>query len=812
MSAFALGEILDVPVSVESSHFGLNTDFYNIYSSLDYGTADINLSELTTASQVGDCRKVVESSNNESYRPCAHVVTENWQSGLEKFSMPGIEPPMDLGALGEQFWFVPRFTAERDPTLVSYIGLAGDGNRLKLAERFKRPTTWKQYCEEVSTNYCTTNDGVAARAPVDEVEGESMFVNGLYAGHFRATAQNNCTLYPLNCTGHIADYPCSWGSLIPQQTSGLNIALESSGADINGGYSSSQLKQIWEAANATKSDVVMMWWSPEALYQTYREYAVLVTKQFFAITHLSPLCACIYIVGTDAEFTRVVLPPPSQECQDARINLSVLCEGNKKAMQGNPKGACDYDAEFLKKLIAKGFQELTSGPNIPEALWSPAYDVVANFQMTSLELGKILMYWLQRGTDKYNFDPRDATCRWVVENLELVESFIPQSYPRVQAEDVSGRNLLTAAIAVAGFAILMVISSMFLTFLRRHTKVMYYTQVEFLFIFQSGILLVALGGVMKAVPPTDATCVSVVWLTNIGYALQLVPLIVRIDAISKLASKGKQMQRVRLRPKKLVYSVAILVCLVGAFLLAWTFVDPPEKGIQYRLTGQMTAQNETVVTTTESCSYGSNLWFIVSLCWQALLLFPAAVVAFVASRVVEDMNDTKSMAFVIYADAAFLILRAAVFATVNSSYLRGYDSIIVSMDAISSILIYMVPKFLKSGEEMAGEVLPDLFLNTTIIFAQIEGFSAWSSVREPVQVFKFLESLFENFDVIAERHKVYKVETSGERYGKSIHGGSALHVNIFSDFRSDCQQWRLPVYQSLARTTPLQWQDLQQIV
>ena len=78
----------------------------------------------------------------------------------------------------------------------------------------------------------------------------------------------------------------------------------------------------------------------------------------------------------------------------------------------------------------------------------------------------------------------------------------------------------------------------------------------------------------------------------------------------------------------------------------------------------------------------------------------------------------------------------------------------------------MLPKFLKSGEEMVGEVLPDLFLNTTIIFAHVEGFAAWSSAREPFQVFKFLESLFENFDVIAERHKIYKVETSGELYGE----------------------------------------------
>ena len=38
--------------------------------------------------------------------------------------------------------------------------------------------------------------------------------------------------------------------------------------------------------------------------------------------------------------------------------------------------------------------------------------------------------------------------------------------------------------------------------------------------------------------------------------------------------------------------------------------------------------------------------------------------------------------------------------------------------------------------------LADLFLETTIIFADISGFTAWSSVREPTQVFVLLECLY----------------------------------------------------------------------
>ena len=119
---------------------------------------------------------------------------------------------------------------------------------------------------------CQKADAVAARAPANAIEDDSMFVDGSYTGYFRSTAENNCTLNPFNCTGHIANYPCSWVSFVTQQTFQLDIALESNGKQPDGGYTSSQLKQIWYAANATKSDVVMMWWSPEALYETYRKY------------------------------------------------------------------------------------------------------------------------------------------------------------------------------------------------------------------------------------------------------------------------------------------------------------------------------------------------------------------------------------------------------------------------------------------------------------------------------------------------------------------------------------------------------------
>jgi class 3 adenylate cyclase len=50
------------------------------------------------------------------------------------------------------------------------------------------------------------------------------------------------------------------------------------------------------------------------------------------------------------------------------------------------------------------------------------------------------------------------------------------------------------------------------------------------------------------------------------------------------------------------------------------------------------------------------------------------------------------------------------------------------------------------------------------MFADIAGFTAWSSEREPSQVFKLLETIYSAFDNIARRLHVFKVETIGDCY------------------------------------------------
>jgi class 3 adenylate cyclase len=58
----------------------------------------------------------------------------------------------------------------------------------------------------------------------------------------------------------------------------------------------------------------------------------------------------------------------------------------------------------------------------------------------------------------------------------------------------------------------------------------------------------------------------------------------------------------------------------------------------------------------------------------------------------------------------------------------------------------------------------DRYKDVTIIFADICGFTNWSSNKKPIEVVGMLSKLFTKFDNLCEQNKVYKVHTIGDCY------------------------------------------------
>eukprot|EP00934_Nitzschia_sp_Nitz4_P008326 Nitzschia sp. Nitz4//scaffold37_size175936//127359//131135//NITZ4_002059-RA/size175936-augustus-gene-0.20-mRNA-1//-1//CDS//3329549827//8316//frame0 len=66
--------------------------------------------------------------------------------------------------------------------------------------------------------------------------------------------------------------------------------------------------------------------------------------------------------------------------------------------------------------------------------------------------------------------------------------------------------------------------------------------------------------------------------------------------------------------------------------------------------------------------------------------------------------------------------------------------------------------------EVDSTPIADVFPEATVFFADIAGFTAWSSQREPTQVFTLLQTVYQSFDRIGKKLGVFKIETIGDCY------------------------------------------------
>ena len=54
--------------------------------------------------------------------------------------------------------------------------------------------------------------------------------------------------------------------------------------------------------------------------------------------------------------------------------------------------------------------------------------------------------------------------------------------------------------------------------------------------------------------------------------------------------------------------------------------------------------------------------------------------------------------------------------------------------------------------------------NVTMLYADIVGFTSWSSDKSPPEVVEMLSNLFASFDKLCELYELYKVHTIGDCY------------------------------------------------
>ena len=408
-------------------------------------------------------------------------------------------------------------------------------------------------------------------------------------------------------------------------------------------------------------------------------------------------------LNTDTEQQKVSLPPPTQECFDNRVDVTLRCSAtDRNDLIGNEPGSCDYKPQTLRKALVPSLNpRLSNAATTSELLWSPAYDFMDSFTFTELQFGQVADYWINDNQT----DIRAATCRWVVENLESLFAFVPKSYPRVLEQD--NFRGMTAAMVLGVVATLTGVAATIVTHLQRETKMIRCAQIDFLWLILAGITMVALAGLITSIRPSDGTCIASLWLVSLGYTLLLVPLIVKVFAINKMLQAAESFRRVKLQRSQLHRAVAVISLVMMIFLAAWTAIDPPQREKQYELTGKLTAANETVVIVHPYCASSDRVWVGTLFAWNFVILLIAAVLAFMSRKMPSDFRETQTLAMLIYSNFLFAVLRAVFMVLGYSTDESGWNqtdltmirSILYSCDMIATVLIYFVPKFINEKHQ-----------------------------------------------------------------------------------------------------------------
>lgn len=611
-------------------------------------------------------------------KACVDILPEVWSGQASEYAplikRQVIEHPSANGLIGRLGIYLPRKTVQEFPEFSIWFGLAGDENRRRLAEIFLRPISWKEYCDTVDPTNCQE------RYPAGDEEG-LYYEEGLFEGYFSAGGSNNCTQNPDTCAGHIVTPPCSWSSPLDAQLFWNNITgLTREGGTLSpvSGYTSDQIVQIYRAANATGSHVILLWYKPEPAFFEFR--------------------------GTDYEFVPITLPSVTEECKANQPDADDRCSSDPEVRRGSSSlGSCGNDIEPLQRLAVRALRDYAESQ--PDVHRSSAHGFLERIEINNLELSEIIKDWRRRNVDPTGNDARAAVCSWVASNIFALKELIPEGYPRTltQRGNYDAWYAIAARI-LAGAVALVAIYGFLAVSKHRKTKTMIFAQPLFLNIILIGFFLTAIGALFTTTEPSVEHCVASTWLLVIGYTLELVPVLVKTAKINHLVrSYSKTQQRVQIKRQVMLFQVSAMILIVVAFLIAWTIIDPPHPYETRSLKSRREDVSQESVESNLRCSSDNNLWRLTAFAWNALLLILAAFLAFQSRGVMAQLNESKSLGVMVYSHFLFVIIRGVcnvffIQETFAPSVTATLLSLSYSVDVFVAMVIYILPKILKARE------------------------------------------------------------------------------------------------------------------
>ena len=83
---------------------------------------------------------------------------------------------------------------------------------------------------------------------------------------------------------------------------------------------------------------------------------------------------------------------------------------------------------------------------------------------------------------------------------------------------------------------------------------------------------------------------------------------------------------------------------------------------------------------------------------------------------------------------------------------------------VDELLTNAIPAVIASRLKRGERRIAESYAATTVVFADLVGFTPWAQRTEPERVVAFLDALFSRFDELAEAHGLEKIKTIGDAY------------------------------------------------
>jgi hypothetical protein len=178
------------------------------------------------------------------------------------------------------------------------------------------------------------------------------------------------------------------------------------------------------------------------------------------------------------------------------------------------------------------------------------------------------------------------------------------------------------------------------------------------------------------------------------------------------------------------------------------------------------------------CASESEAWLLTGFGWQLILLILAAVLAYQSRSAMEQLNESKSLAVMVYVHFLFVCLRGVtaflyVYNIVAGCVTAAMFSLNYSLDALCAMSIYVFPKIYQAWRS-SGDYIPGRYLTSS----RDSGFKGDSIVDDIEFSHSMMEISNENLQILVCSANIGNAEPTLDSIEAWIPtGGSCSWVN-----------------------------------